>query len=134
MSRSFSFIFFLVVFALYREGYAADSSSTPAMTSNTTVRSPPTTQSTEKNSTEVEDYSDYEVPVDLAPGGVEVVEDYKPINLNDVEGVDKLAQPEDDSNKKTNETKYSASSSFSSSSSSFLFFVALIIYGRLFWL
>ncbi|CAH2080093.1 unnamed protein product [Thlaspi arvense] len=95
MARRFSFVFLLIALALAGGSYAADSSSPspPTTTSNTTEKSPPTMPPAGKNSTYVQDYSDYDVPIDLAPAGVEVVEDYAPVS---VKGADELAQPEED--------------------------------------
>ncbi|CAH8358061.1 unnamed protein product [Eruca vesicaria subsp. sativa] len=116
MARLFASVFLLLGFALAGVSYAADSSSPspPTMTtSNTTVKSPPVLPIV-KNSTDATDYTDYEVPLDLAPGGVEVVDDYAPFNTG--RGPDELAQPEEDLKSKGSEPKNSASSSFSSSS------------------
>uniref|UniRef100_A0A0D3C091 Uncharacterized protein n=1 Tax=Brassica oleracea var. oleracea TaxID=109376 RepID=A0A0D3C091_BRAOL len=95
MARRFAFLFLLIAFALAGEIYAADSSSPspPTTTSTTTVKSPPELL-VGNNSTDGTDYSDYEVPINLAPGGVEVVEDYAPFNTG--RGHDELSQPEDD--------------------------------------
>ena len=55
-----------------------------------------------------QDYPDYEIPIELAPDGIEVVADYVPISPTEAT----LAQPETDMNVKT-----SPSSSASRSSS-----------------
>ncbi|CAA7055212.1 unnamed protein product [Microthlaspi erraticum] len=124
MARRFTFVFLLIAFALAGGSYAADSSSPspPTTTSNTTVKSPPATPA-EKNSTDAKDYSDYDVPLDLAPEGVEVVEDYAPI---DVKGVDSLAEPEEELSKIENKPTNAASSFYSS------FSLALIVASNLF--
>lgn len=129
MARYFSLVFILIALALAGGAYAADPSSpSPPTTSNTIGKSPPAPPAG-KNSTDSQDYSDYEVPEDLAPGGVEVVEDYVPISPNASKEADELAQPEGQSNKKTNQHKNSASSySFSSFSIVLIFAVGLSLF------
>ncbi|KAF8088127.1 hypothetical protein N665_0552s0015 [Sinapis alba] len=125
MARRFAFVFLLIVFALAGGSYAADSSSPspPTTTSNTTVKSPPAEIPVANNSTDGTDYSDYEVPIDLAPGGVEVVEDYAPFNTG--RGADELAQPEEDLKSKGEQQPHvNSASSFSSSFSSYVVFLA----------
>ncbi|ESQ46906.1 hypothetical protein EUTSA_v10028025mg [Eutrema salsugineum] len=121
MAPRLSFVLLLIAFAFAGRSYAAESSSPspPTMTSNTTGNSPPMPPAG-KNSTDGQDYSDYEVPLNLAPGGVEVVEDYAPINT--VKGADELAQPEEDLSQKTSQPVNSAS--YFSSSSYVIFVVA----------
>lgn len=116
MARRFAFLFLLIAFALAGEIYAADSSSPspPTTTSTTTVKSPPELL-VGNNSTDGTDYSDYEVPINLAPGGVEVVEDYAPFNAG--RGPDELAQPEDDLKISKGDKPVNSASSFSSVSS-----------------
>lgn len=113
MARRFAFLFLLIAFALAGEIYAADSSSPspPTTTSTTTVKSPPELL-VGNNSTDGTDYSDYEVPINLAPGGVEVVEDYAPFNAG--RGPDELAQPEDDLKISKGDKPVNSASSFSS--------------------
>ncbi|CAN8266213.1 unnamed protein product [Cochlearia groenlandica] len=49
-----------------------------------------------------QDYSDYKIPKELAPDGVEVVDDYMPISpKGGQENANPLAQPEPDMNVKT---------------------------------
>ncbi|XP_010441215.1 PREDICTED: uncharacterized protein LOC104724424 [Camelina sativa] len=126
--RHLSFAILLIGLALAGGAHAAGSSSPspPATSSNTTEKSPPTTLEWFNSTTSGQDYSDYEVPMDLAPDGVEVVEDYVPISVNESNDDDQLAQPEGDSDKKTNQPKdsdSSSSSSYSSYSSSFAVFI-----------
>lgn len=122
MAPRLAFIFLLIGFALAGGSYAADSSSPspPTTTSTTTVKSPPVTP-VGNNSTDGTDYSDYEVPVDLAPGGVEVVEDYAPFDTG-IE-VDELSQPEEDLKSKGDPKPTNSASSFSSPS--YFFFVVV---------
>ncbi|EOA18042.1 hypothetical protein CARUB_v10006487mg [Capsella rubella] len=128
--RHFSFaILVIICLALAGGAYAAGSSSPspPATTSNTTETSSPETifgfNATKGNS---QDYSDYEVPTNLAPDGVEVVEDYVPISVNSDKDNDVLAQPEGESDKKTTQQPKDSSSS-SSSSYSYSSFVVLFV-------
>ncbi|XP_010435998.1 PREDICTED: uncharacterized protein LOC104719728 [Camelina sativa] len=124
--RHFSLAILLIGLALAGGAHAAGSSSPspPTTSSNTTEKSPATTLEWFNSTTSGQDYSDYEVPMDLAPDGVEVVEDYVPISVNESNEDDQLAQPEGDSDKKTNQPKDSDSSSSSSSySSSFTVFI-----------
>lgn len=72
-----------------------------------------------------QDYPDYEIPKELAPDGVVVVEDYVPISpTGGQENTDPLAQPEADQNVKT-----SPSSSASRSSSTILVVAAAVVGG-----
>lgn len=123
MARRFAFLFLLISFALAGEIYAADSSSPfpPTTTSTTTVKSPPELL-VGNNSTDGTDYSDYEVPINLAPEGVEVVEDYAPFNAG--RGPDELAQPEDDLKISKGDKPVNSASSFSSFSSNVVFVAA----------
>ncbi|KAG2307789.1 hypothetical protein Bca52824_027537 [Brassica carinata] len=123
MARRFAFVFLLIAFSLAGGSYAADSSSPspPTTTSNTTVKSPPETL-VANNSTDGTDYSDYEVPADLAPEGVEVVEDYAPFDTG--RGADELAQPEEDLKGKGEQQPVNSASYFSSFSSYVVFVVS----------
>lgn len=117
--RYFSFVTLLIGLALAGGAYAANSSP-PSPPSDSTEKSPPATPTISSfNATFVPDYSDYEVPMNLAPDGVEIVQDYVPIVVEDE---DKEADElEGKSDKKVNQPKDSASSS--SYSSSFVVFV-----------
>ncbi|KAJ0230935.1 hypothetical protein HA466_0304690 [Hirschfeldia incana] len=126
MARRFAFVFLLIAFALAGGSYAADSSSPspPTATSNTTVKSTPETLVAKNSTEDGTDYSDYEVPVNLAPGGVEVVDDYAPFNTG--RGPDELAQSEEDlkMSKGEQQAPVNSASSFSSFSSYVVFVVA----------
>ncbi|KAG7544026.1 hypothetical protein ISN45_Aa07g038990 [Arabidopsis thaliana x Arabidopsis arenosa] len=119
--RYFSFAILLIGLALTGGAYAANSSS-PSPPSDSTEKSPPATPTISSfNSPFVPDYSDYEVPMNLAPDGVEIVQDYVPIVVEDE---DKEADElEGKSDKKANQPKDSSASSSSSYSSSFVVFV-----------
>ncbi|CAL9224055.1 unnamed protein product [Arabidopsis halleri] len=123
--RYFSFVTLLIGLALAGGAYAANSSP-PSPPSDSTEKSPPATPTISSfNATVVPDYSDYEVPMNLAPDGVEIVQDYVPIVVEDEDKeADELEQPEGKSDKKANQPKDSASSS--SYSSSFVVFVVAV--------
>ncbi|CAH8277677.1 unnamed protein product [Arabidopsis lyrata] len=116
--RYFSFVT-LIGLALAGGAYAANSSPPSPPSDSSTEKSPPATPSLPSlNATFVPDYSDYEVPMNLAPDGVEIVQDYVPIVQDEDKEADEL---EGKSDKKANQPKDSASSS--SYSSSFVVFV-----------
>ncbi|KAG7548693.1 hypothetical protein ISN44_As12g038580 [Arabidopsis suecica] len=120
--RYFSFVILLIGLALAGGAYAANSSS-PSPPSDSTEKSPPATPTISSfNSPFVPDYSDYEVPMNLAPDGVEIVQDYVPIVQDEDKEADEL---EGKSDKKANQPKDSSASS-SSYSSSFVVFVVAV--------
>lgn len=115
MANRFFLVFLLVILTIADATLAAD---------DTDKSQPADNKSTVENSAKglieslgpSQDYPDYEIPKELAPDGVEVVEDYVPISPNGVqENSNPLAQPDADMNVKT-----SPSSSASISSSTVL--------------
>jgi len=128
MSRQhFSFVILFIGLALAGGAYAANSSAPSPPSNNTSFFFPETPFISTVNATVVpSDYSDYEVPMNLAPDGVKVVQDDLPLVEEEDKEADEFAQPEGKSDKKANQPKDSASSSYSSS------FVVFVVAAGLF--
>ncbi|VVB04217.1 unnamed protein product [Arabis nemorensis] len=114
MRSHFFFVLLLVILTIGYGTLGADTEKTQPADN----KSPPESSAKELIDSlgPSQDYPDYEIPKELAPDGVVVVEDYVPISpIGGQENTDSLAQPEADQNVKT-----SPSSSASRSSSTIL--------------
>lgn len=103
------FIVFLVVILTIANGTLAEAAD-PEKPQPVDNKSSPADNSTKSlvGLGPSQDYPDYEIPIELAPDGIEAVGDYMPISPTEAT----LAQPEADMNVKTSPAS-SASRSFS---------------------
>lgn len=133
MANHFFLVFFLVFLTIANGISAADNEKSPPTSSSQSIANNKTTVD---NSTKSlidslgpsQDYPDYEIPKELAPDGVAVVDDYVPISpIGGSENADSLAQPEEDT------VKNSPSSSAFRSSSNALVGVAAVAGASLFF-
>lgn len=108
------FIVFIVVILTIANGTLAADAEKPQPVDNKSSPADNSTKSLVDSLGPSQDYPDYEIPIELAPDGIEVVGDYVPISPN--EGQDKanpLAQPESYEDIKASQSTSSASGSSS---------------------
>ncbi|KAL1218614.1 hypothetical protein V5N11_018381 [Cardamine amara subsp. amara] len=134
MSKHFFLVFFLVALTIANGISAAEDNEKPPPTSSLS-QTVAGNKTTVDNSTKSlidslgpsQDYPDYEIPKELAPDGVVVVDDYVPTSpIGGKENADSLAQPDD-------AVKNSQPSSAFRSSSSVLVGVAAVAGASLFF-
>ncbi|CAA7046569.1 unnamed protein product [Microthlaspi erraticum] len=120
MASRFFFVFLLVILAIADVTLGAEADRSPPTDNKSPVEN--SAKGLIESLGPSQDYPDYEIPKELAPDGVEVVEDYVPISPTGVqENVNMLAQPDADKNAKT-----SPSNSASRSSSNVLAVVVVV--------
>ncbi|KAJ4901011.1 Uncharacterized protein Rs2_14962 [Raphanus sativus] len=83
------FLVFLVVISTIANGTLAADAEKPQPVDNKSSPADNSTKSSIDSLGPAQDYPDYEIPVELAPDGIEAVADYAPISPNGG-----LAQPE----------------------------------------
>ncbi|KAF8045655.1 hypothetical protein N665_4565s0003 [Sinapis alba] len=111
MTSHFFLVFLVVMTLTIANGTLAEDAEKPQPVDNKSSPADNSTKSLVDSLGPSQDYPDYEIPMELAPDGVEVVGDYVPISPNG--GQDKanpLAQPEEDLNVKTSSSSFASSS------------------------
>ncbi|CAH8360913.1 unnamed protein product [Eruca vesicaria subsp. sativa] len=106
MNSHYYFLVYLLVILTIANGNLAADAEKPQPVDSKSSPADNSTKSMIKSLGPSQDYPDYEIPIELAPDGIEVVGDYVPISPT--QG---LAQPEEDMNEKSPSSSVSRSSS-----------------------
>lgn len=98
MASRFFLVFILVILTIVNATLAAEAEKLQPVVDDTKKAADNATKSLIDSLGPSQDNPDYEIPLELAPGGVQVVDDYMP-NISPTGGKDdSLAQPESDVN------------------------------------
>ncbi|CAH2045198.1 unnamed protein product [Thlaspi arvense] len=111
MASHFFLVFGLVILTIVNGTLAAESEK-PQPVDNKSAAPDNSTKSLINSLGPSQDYPDYEIPKELAPDGIEVVDDYVPISPSGQDISNPLAQPEADMHVKSSKSG-SASRSYS---------------------